>query len=395
MTESYPTHAFDTRIAASYGVPAALIHYFISKACSKTATGWIALTLEDFYEKFPYLGEWQVWSALQKLTRAGRKTPALVLRKQVMGNYLYAPASKIEFSKKDTHWISVNIASKYGVVASVFYTNTRYWITYNWRNAADGLFETLDAALFAYDERSMREAALDSTTKAAAHYDTLTSWMVAHPYLKRRSVQRAIEELISAGELRCVRGSRGKMFWRLSEKALEEFKCHSLSNNELDNQCANTQSRAPKPKPVSQNPNQLAKSQTKQGLTETPSNSCAPLLEAKELEAESQKPFRKTDATHRRSDSQSSSPLDGEMAMAAGAAKNATAILLQNYREQVKNYNKPSVPVPAHIQRRDLLGNILRRQSTATPLPGDEDYDIFIEDLSPEERERYESRFRS
>ena len=372
MTEPYTPHGFDPKVAEIYGVNAALLFQYLAYCSANSSTRWVAPTLDDLCKLYPYLGEWQIWSALQKLIHSGQKTPALVVRKQVKGVYLYRPIAA-DGECRSPHTFDVRIAKKVGVVAAVLYHNTGHWIRENWKRRAETFYAELDPETFDYDEAQMQRHSYQMTRGAAAYYTTAADWVAEHPYVTERTAKRAFVTLQSANLLRKGLRKRHKQFCHLTRKALNFFEQEMLSKSDLGIPSAKTQSQRPKPKPDGQNPKSTAKTQTKSRLSDCTGEVSGALIEA-DIKEEG---LRLKKQVGDNSDAfQLPAPLADARGVSAGTAStNFTPSALHRW-------NSPNLPVKKPGTR---------RASVFKPTPDDPEYYEYIDNLTPEERIKFMS----
>lgn len=276
MSENYKPHEFNPEVAELYGVNAALIFRYLSFC---TANGrWASPTLADLCNLYPYLGEWQIWAALKKLTSAGRKTPPLVLRKCVNDSYLYrviAPDTCLS-----PHTFDVDIALKAGVLSAIMYQNIGHWIRTNWKRRAEAYFATLVPEDFDCEDYQMQRHAYQMTRGAAAHYTSAADWVKEHPYATERSAKRSFSGLQRSGLIRKGLRKRHRQLWLLTRKTLNEYEQDMLRKSILGDSSAKTQTYRPKPKGNGQNPKATAKTQNEPGLSDSTRDRSDALIEA-------------------------------------------------------------------------------------------------------------------
>jgi len=94
----YAIRRFNTQLAEMYGVNAALLYHHIKLRTDMVPSHFVRLTLDDFTDVHPYLGQREVRNALRVLTHPSRRYPAIVNRNgsaAVNDIYLSPPATTI------------------------------------------------------------------------------------------------------------------------------------------------------------------------------------------------------------------------------------------------------------------------------------------------------------
>lgn len=368
MSDNYLPHAFNPQVAELYGVNPALIFRYLS-FCTDSGR-WTSPTLAELKERYPYMGEWQIWAALKKLTTPGRRTPPLVLRKYVNGSYLYrviAPDTCVS-----PHTFDVNIALKVGIIPAVMYHNLGHWIRTNWKLRAEKLYTTLDPEDFDYDEWFMQRHSYQMTRGAAAHYTSAAEWVKGHPYVTERSAKRSFVLLQKEGLIQKGLRRRQRQLWLLTRKTLNQYEQEMLNKSNLGSDGAKTQSHRPKPKTNGQNPKPSAKTQNETGLSHSPeagSNAFEeapieePVLRLKNQLADNSDAFRSP-----------SSLADARNTEAGTASRVATPSAAQ--------WGKPNLP-PVRKQKKEPVQKRVRRK---IPAPDDPEFYEFYDSLSEAER---------
>lgn len=270
--QRYKPHWFNPSIAESYGIPAALIFQYIWFRSVNMADGkWVTLSLEDFYKQYPYLGQKQVWLALQKLVNSHRKTPALVCRKPADEgySYRYAPISRDAGNKFIS--FDTRIAAQHGIVPAIIHANIAYWVRDNWRAKAERLYEYLDPAKFDYDDLQLQSFAFDHTRKAAAHYVSVKKWAKLNRYISERTAKRGFSSLLTAGLLKKLRTRNRIPLWIVQEKLLHSFMRERLNGSDLENERAKRKKCGPKSRSAGQD----AKVRAKMGEVFPPTDSAS------------------------------------------------------------------------------------------------------------------------
>lgn len=387
MIETYTPHRFNPTVAEVYGVNAALIFEYVSFRSRTAPARWVDLTLDDICKQYPYLGAWQVWAALQKLISAGRKTPPLILRKQVDGAYLYAPVCE-QSSKEALHVFDARVALQVGVIPAIILHNVGYWIKENWRTAAEELYQRLDPEEFDSSDFQMQRFAYQMTRKVAAHHSRVEDWVKHHRYVSQRTAERGFSCLLQEGSLKVTHVRRRKPLWHLSRKWLCEFEREMLSKSDLCEFTAKTQNVAPKPKVCRQNPKRAAKTQADLTLTSMGSTSSGAVEEAfiEETGLRLEKPVEDHNDPF-----EPPALANARTGQPEGRRERSTSF--RSSRELRQN-NVPNLPeVKAKILR-DGLGHPVKRQVVHKPTPDDPDWLEYLEELTPEERNSYIASFR-
>lgn len=390
MTDTYTPHRFIPQVAEIYGIPAALIYQYIQYRSERMTTRWVDLTLEHVCKQYPYFGRNQVWAAMQKLIHSGKKTPSLVLRKQVGGAYLYAPIAKNNCTS--LHTFDVRIAMKAGVVAAVIYHNIGFWIKRNWMQKAETLYEHLNPAEFDDCDTMMQRFAYQHTRKAAAHHGTVAEWVKHHAYIPQRSAERGFSCLLKLGLLKAAPTSRRKPLWYLPRKLLAEFENEMLSKSHLENDTAKTKCSPPKSKTHRQNLTRAAKTKRQIESRGLAADGYSAVVEADVVEAvlRIEKPLE---------DHYTAFPLpsladarDGQAGTAVDAASPRPSAEVW---KKVEKLNRASLPAPVKKKvLKDFFGHPVKRQYVRKPKPEDDDFDLYVDDLSPEARRKYLASFR-
>lgn len=355
MIDSYTPHKFNPSTATVYSIPAALIFGYISFRSRQTTGRWVAITLEALCKQYPYLGEWQVRLALKQLVSAGKKTPALIFRKQVRGDYFYMPAVEDDPGAQ-LHTFDVRVAIEVGVLPAIIYHNVSYWIKKNWMEHAAEAIKFLKPESYDFDEQRMQRIAYRYTRKSAGYSATLEDWLGRHTYATKRSTERGFQCLQEKGLLFKTHQNRRKPVWHLPAKTLRDFECDMLARSSLENSSAKTTSLPPKPHFKRQNHTFTAKTTEEQGLTATPSATSEAVLEA-HYEAPLMKPVTErqrlvTDSTlpRCRSEERSSDEVVGS----------ASPTLSAKILAQLRKLDKPHVPKHRKKVYRNSLGKITR-----------------------------------
>jgi len=391
MNESYLPHRFNPQVAEVYGINAALIFQYVCFRSQLVPTRWVDPTLEDICKQYPYLGEWQVWAALKKLINSGKKTPALLCRKQVKGTYLYRPIAN-DVDSYALHSFDVRIALKVGVVPAIIYHNVGHWIRENWKQRAQFWYERLNPAEFDDDDYQMQRFAYQMTRGAAAHYTTAVDWLATHRYVKLSSAKCGFMRLQQAGLLRKGLRKRHKQFWHLTRKSLNDFEQEMLSKSDLGNSSSKTQSQRQKPKTKARNPKSTPETQPESRLSASGAGASNAFEEADFIEAElrfNQPVGDNCDAIR------PLHTLAGARGGSAGTASDSASPPPAVSGKELRRMNCPNQPWVKKKINRDAFGHVVKRHYLRKPKPDDLDYDEYIDNLSTEERRAYEASFRS
>ena len=238
MSDSKISHQFDAKLAANYGIPAALIYNYIEYRCRHIPSHFVPLTLRDLCAQYPYLGRKQVRLALQRLTHPGRKRTALLDRTyDAADGYSYSPRGSYVLDEFP-HTFDTALAAEIGIIPAIIYSNVSYWIKQNWQQGADEVSHELDPADFDFDLIRMEIFAYAQAKPRARHHGTIRKWAELHPYVPLRTAERGFARLIERGMLRVAHVSRKKSVWRLPAKSLSDYLRNTLNKCDLLNDTA-------------------------------------------------------------------------------------------------------------------------------------------------------------
>jgi len=389
MSDRYTPHRFNPYIANVYGINSALIYQYLNYRSSVTPGRFVDVTLAELREQYPYLGEWQVWAALQNLINVGKTTPPLILRKQVGGVYKYAPVADDNSDLGSLHTFDANVAIEVGVVAAIIFHNVSYWIKRNWQRQAEEVYRYLDPVAFDDSDYAMQRFAYQKTRLAAAHYTTITEWLETHRYVSKRSAERGFSCLQQAKLLTSGRTRRNKPTWYLPRHLLCQFQQDMLDKSTLEITTAKTQSTPPKPKTHRQNPSATAKTQRKQGLSDCPPNSTSAFEEVHIEKAA----LRVVKQVEDNPDAFRQSTLADARGDTAGTASMAAAPRSPSVRPKadrsLREMNQQNYPRGKTKVLRDSYGHPVKRQYTHKPKLDDDDFELYIDNLTPEARREY------
>lgn len=370
-------HQFHPQVAEVYGIEASLIFSYIWHRSKAQANGWVEFTLEDLCEQYPYMGRYQVWSALQRLTVRGKETPNIVFRKKVAGAYVYKPAVTDLFDKYTIfHKLEVNMAVEFGIVPAIIFNNIAYWIKENWRTKADYAYMMLDPEKFDYDEDALQAYAWKHTRRAAGHWGTIESWQKLHPYVSHRTARRGFDVLQKAGFLTQQRVRKRKPLWRFSDKHLKTFEQYMLDISRLENCEANSKrSEAKIERSASKTKRFEAKTKQESGL-----NNCAKETSGRVNEA------NVNEAANASRSLESSAKQDS--ARPASRAR-ATGVLASPFvKADFQQMNRPNLPSRKVRKKLDCFGEEAKRGYTRIPDPQSPEYDEWLEALPNDQRPR-------
>lgn len=389
MSDRYTPHRFNPYIANVYGIIPALIYQYLNYRSSRTPGRFVDVTLQELCLQYPYLGQWQVWAALQKLINAGKRTSPLLLRQQMGGVYKYAPVAEDNSDLGSLHTFDASVAAKVGVVEAIIFHNVSYWIKRNWQRQAEEVYQYLDPGAFDDSDYAMQRFAYQKTRLAAAHYTTITEWIKTHAYVPLRTAKRGFSRLQTAKMLLSGRTRRNKPTWYLPRHLLCKFQQEMLDKSNLENTGAKTQSAGPKPKTQGQNQIRGAKTQPESGLSDSPSDSTSAFEEVHIEEAA----LRVVKQVEDNRDAFQQSTLADAREDTAGTASMAAAPRSPSVRpkadRETREMNRKTYPRGKTKVLRDSYGHPVKRQYLRKPKPGDDDFDLYVDNLTEEARIKY------
>jgi hypothetical protein len=114
MNEKYVPHSFNPKIAARYGLNSAILFHCIGLRVGFQPDTFVRLTLPELCGFCPYLGEKEIRLALHRLTRPGKKAPALVNRQMDNGCYSYS-VNCHDLKRNSNHKFDSRLATEIGV----------------------------------------------------------------------------------------------------------------------------------------------------------------------------------------------------------------------------------------------------------------------------------------
>ena len=273
MTERCLLHRFDPTIASVYGITAALIYQYITFRSARTHGRFVAVTLADLEELYPYIGRWQLWAGLRKLTHPGKKTPALLHRQSRGGGYVYAPVAT-ENNDAVLHSFDAQLATRIGVVPAIIYGNISHWIRSNWQEQAEKCYAYLDPARFDYDDGALQHYAYQHTRLAAAHQINVPDWVKLRPYLSLRTAERGFSLLCEHKLLTRNRINLRRTVWRWTASSEQNYLDKLLNKNTLGDSSAKTKHCPPKPNTVRQNQTLAAKTKQDSATSDCAIDTC-------------------------------------------------------------------------------------------------------------------------
>jgi hypothetical protein len=378
MSEEYTPHRFNPDIATVYGIPSALVYQYINfrsreqRRCGKSA--WVDFTIDELCKQYPYFGRKQVWSALQNLIHPGKKTPQLILRKNVANIFTYAPVA--EDDSLALHFFDVKVAVKFGVVPAIIYQNVGYWITKNWKDKAELLYRMLKPEKFAFDDRAMQEFAYDNTSMAAGHFETITEWVTKRrPYLSQRTARRGFSCLQKAGWFGFRRIKRGKPMWFLTKKLMNDYVQKMLEKSDLENVAAKRKQVEAKKECLAAK-RKCVESNRKQEPALSHSNvvTCRAFGEAviEEAVEDCGSKVRKA--------------FDD---FASRSASGSEHFVSRKELTEIRKLNRPNFPAVKQKISTDAFGNPVKRKYTRKLTPDDPDFLERLEMMSEDERQHY------
>lgn len=367
MIDSYVPHRFNPQVAQLYGIPAALVFQFISYCCDKHKLAFLPVTVSDLAQRYPYLDRRTVGRALEALVFPGKDNPnpALLVRKKLKGVWHYHPVAPDE--KFALHVFDANVAVKHGILPAIILQNIGHWVRQNWKRKAEQALTKLKPGDYDHDHDRMYEDALVLTANAAAHTISIEEWLERHPYTSYRTAVRGFSCLQQAGLISMRRGKHSKPIWVLSLDLRAEYAKKLLKLSTLENPDANLRS------PDANLTNPDANLTTEQGLNSSAPVRCGAFDEGI-IDEDSITEYGNGFA----------SPLAGARGVARSALNGATAS--PAVRAQLHRLNRPSYDHAFKRPRKET------RQYTRHPKPGDEDFDLFLDDLTPDQRRKYLAR---
>jgi len=377
MSEDYTPHRFNPDIATVYGIPSALVYQYINfrsreqRRCGKSA--WVDLTIDELCKQYPYFGRWQVWAALQNLIHPGKKTPPLILRKNIASIFTYAPVA--EDNSLALHIFDVRVAVKFGVVPAIIYQNVSYWITKNWKDKSELLYAMLKPDEFDFDDRAMQEFAYNNTDRAAGHFNTIEGWVAKHPYVSHRTARRGFSCLQKAGWFGFRRIKRGKPMWFLTKKLMRDYVQNMLEKSDLENVAAKTKRVEAKTECVAAKTKRVeANTQQEVGLTHSNVVACRAFGEAVIEEAVGDCQNKVTQA------------FDD---FASRSASGSEHFVSRKELTEIRKLNRPNFPAVKQKISTDAFGNPVKRKYTRKLTPDDPDFLERLEMMSEDERQHY------
>ena len=387
--KAYEPHEFDPQVAELYGIPAALILQHICWR-SVNKSKWVVLSVNDLAEQYPYMGRDECWRGLNRLLRAGKKTPALVHRKAASQGcgYVYSPTFRPRLDLARPHTFNVRVAEKHGLVPAIIHHNVGFWIKKNWMQKAEELYQCLKPEDFDWDEMMMQRFAYQHTRRAAAHHCSIEKWIKHHKYVSLPSAKRGFLCLRRVGLLEKGRTRARIPIWFLPRNELVRFEQEILSKSDLGNEKLKT-------KRVGSKPNSLAQSQT----TEIKTKQELPVTDSNSEESESVKEtpveeglvaLRAKKPVGDNSDAfRTSSSLATASDTKAGTASAASATPSASVLAEAKKLNRPNLP---KVKKKSVIDSFskAKRKYLRVYSPDDPRYDLdALENLTPEEFSRY------
>jgi hypothetical protein len=250
-------HGFCPTIAERYGVNEALLFRHFCFCARLNPEGWFSKSVSELASEYPYLGRYEVWSAVKRLCSGTRKHPVLARRSTVGQRFVYRP-----YDEDDTgryHTFSVELAVQLGVLPAVVYSNIRYWIGARWKDAVEEQAEKLEPGNYDFNSDLLNDDAFDLTRSQIKLTTTMENWADRHRYAPVRSVRRAFAVLVEHELIRKELNGRNQPVWRLPAKKMEEMKTNLLSFNNFVDDAAKTKRLRPKPNGCGQNQTVAAK----------------------------------------------------------------------------------------------------------------------------------------
>lgn len=378
MSVNYLPHRFNPEVAEVYGVEAALLYQYINHRSrfQKQHGGnrWIEFTLDGLCKQYPYLGRYQIWSALQRLINAGKKTPPIVFRKMRGGVYIYTPA--VDDSQDALQVFDVNMACRLGVVPSIIFSNVRYWIKQNWSKVAGEAYELLKPDDFDFDDIAMQRFAFTHTQNAAGHFASIADWVAKnHRYISHRTAKRGFQALQHEGLLQWRRIQKGKPFWFPTKKLLQTILAEVLNYSDLENVGANSKRLGAKTKCDGAKTKQVgAKTKQESRLDVSEPATSDAVVEAVVEEGV---------------DCGSYVQEDLPTASLRGGTSSAGSRVAPEVISRLRKLNQAQFPELKRRMMRDSFGNPVKRKYARVPSPDDPEFDEWYDCLSPAARREY------
>lgn len=336
-------HEFDPKVAAVYGINAAILFQHICYLSQESPNRWVDLSLEELCQKYRYMGRDQLWRALHALLVPQGRKPQLVVRKgREMGTgFLYRPIPNDGFCDLP-HKFSVDLALKIGVVPAIIYRNISYWVRKNWLNRAEVVYSRLDPVGFKYHEPAMQEFALTNSRKAAACFTTVDAWVKQRSYVKLRTAFESFNTLLEEGLLTRTTGPHRIPIWSLPPRILTSFKRKMLELSQLENFSAETKREL-------QKPNEQCKNQT--GVAETKRQFLDESTEDESVDSNS--------ARVKRSTSEEELPAQAQVKRSVqhdfdgfGFAEPHRAKVFANAKDRISDLNQPALPSRKKVKKK-------------------------------------------
>lgn len=373
MSEEYTPHRFNPDIATVYGIPSALVYQYINFRSRNGKSKWVDLTIDELCKQYPYFGRWQVWSALQNLIHPGKKTPPLILRKNIANIFTYAPVAHDDSAV--LHVFDVSVAKKFGAVPAIIFHNVGYWITKNWKDKADLLYRMLSPEEFDFNDRAMQEFAYDHTFMAAGHFNTIEDWVAKHPYVSLRTARRGFSCLQKAGWFGFRRIKRGKPMWFFTKKLMRDYKHNMLEKSDLENVAAKTKQVEAKTECLASKTKHVeANTQCKQPSSLSRSATYCAFGEAVIDEAVEDCGSKVRKA------------FDD---FASRSASGSDHFVSRKELTEIRKLNRPNFPAVKQKISTDAFGNPVKRKYTRKLTPDDPDFLERFEMMTPDERQHY------
>jgi hypothetical protein len=354
-------HQFNPQIARVYSLPAALVFQYIFYRCAAEKAKFITFTVSELAERYPYMDRTTVLRALNLLVYP-TDNPALVSRKIIKGVYYYGivPTDK----SCGTYRFDVRIATELGIAPAIILASVGYWVKMNWKQKAEEAVRKLDPKQFDYDHPAMFEEALVQTVRGAAHTTTIEDWVTRHSYLSERTARRGFSCLLKAGLLEKRPGKHHKTIYTLNVDLLSKYGDKLLSLSGKTNSPAKLHQS---PANLHQSP---ANSHQEQGV-----NKCVEAGSKSLDEALSDEAF-----SDQHGDAFAPPALADARSVVARSASNSD--FSPALRADLSRLNQPG-----YARRKKRSSK--KRSYTRLPKPDDPDFDLYIDDLPPVEREKY------
>ena len=371
----YQVHEFNPGIAKVYSLPAALIFHYVWLRCGKHSDKFVVLTVDEIAKQYPYMGRTAIWEGLQFLVMPS-DNPGLVSRKIINGVYHYGVIPNDR--EYPTYKFDVRVATELGIVPAIILASIGYWVKMNWKQKAEQAARWLDDSAFT-DLRAMFEEALMRTIRGANHTTTIEDWLTRHPYLSERTARRGFSCLLKKGLLEKRPGKQHKTIYTLNSDLLANYGDKLLSLIELPNSPAKLHYR---PAKLHCRP---AKLHQEQGLNNCAATGSKSLNE--DVIHEEHLPSLADARSFKHGDAFAPSLADARSVARSASIGDFSPALRADQQAEISKLNQPSY---VRLKKRSRK----KRGYKRLPKPDDPEFDMYVDDLPPVEREKYLDRFR-